>query len=57
MLAIYYAGKIKKMPAVQKLPFYIVFVLITKNKTPFVLAQGKVGAAGDWETWSCFLEP
>lgn len=27
MLAIYYAGKIKKMPAVQKLPFYIVFVL------------------------------
>lgn len=36
--------------------FYIVFVLITKNKTPSVLAQGKVGAAGDWETWSCFLE-
>lgn len=39
------------------LVFCIVLVLITKNKTPFVLAQGKVGAASDWETWSCFLEP
>ena len=43
--------------AVLWLVFCIVLALITKNKTPFVLAQGKVGAAGDWETWSCFLEP